>query len=98
MGAAPDLHARITRIFSASLNLDIASTDADLFDAGVLDSLGFVELLLHLEQEFGVTVELDDLEVDNFRTIDRIADFVASREARARPAGYPRVVQLSSRR
>ena len=70
---------RLTRIFPEVLHIDAPAIDTDLFDSGVLDSLAFVEVLLRLEQEFGVTVSLDDLELDNFRTLDRIAQFVAAR-------------------
>jgi D-alanine--poly(phosphoribitol) ligase subunit 2 len=99
MGVAPDLHDRITRIFSGSLNLDIPAIDTDLFESGVLDSLAFVELLLQLEREFGVSTSVDDLDVDNFRTIARIAEFVGSRAAAELAlASHIRVVQRSSRR
>jgi len=79
MQAATDLRARITRLFSERLNLDVPSADTDLFDSGALDSMGFVELLAQLEREFGVEVTLGDIEMDTFRTIERIADFVAAR-------------------
>lgn len=72
--------------------------DTDLFDAGVLDSLAFVELLLQLEREFGVTTSVEDLEPENFRSIDSIAGFVGARTgAAAMPPGAP-VVQIASRR
>jgi acyl carrier protein len=55
---------------------DVPSSDADLFETGVLDSIGFVELLAALEQEFGFVFQLDDLEVDNFRSVRAIAAFL----------------------
>jgi acyl carrier protein len=70
---------RIAGVFSGALHLDVPAFDTDLFDTGVLDSLAFVELLLHLEREFGVTTSVDDLEVENFRSIDSIAGFVVAR-------------------
>jgi D-alanine--poly(phosphoribitol) ligase subunit 2 len=79
-----DLHARIGNVFTHKLNIEIPGADIDLFETGVLDSLAFVELLLHLECEFGVTVPVDDLEIENFRTIVRVADFVLSRTAHPR--------------
>ncbi len=84
MQDALTLHQRITRMFVEHLNVDIASFDTDLLNTGILDSLQFVELLLRLENEFGLTVSLDDLEIDFFRSIDTIAAFVANRE---RPTG-----------
>ena len=70
---------RIARIFPEALHLDAPSIDVDLFDSGALDSLAFVELLLQLEQQFGVRVSVDDLELENFRTVSRIAEFVEPR-------------------
>jgi betaine-aldehyde dehydrogenase len=71
--------ARLTRMFPEVLHVDPPALDADLFENGVIDSLAFVELLMKLEQEFGVSVAVDDLELDNFRTIERIAAFVEAR-------------------
>lgn len=73
------LRERIGGVISGALHIDVPSFDADLFDTGVLDSLAFVELLVQLEQEFGVTTSVDDLEADNFRSIASIADFIESR-------------------
>ena len=70
---------RIAGIFRDALHLEPPPSDLDLFDTGVLDSLAFVELLLRLEQDFGVAVSVDDLELENFRTIERIAAFVGTR-------------------
>ena len=76
---ANGLPERIAALFSGALHLDVPSADTDLFETGVLDSLAFVELLLQLEREFGVTTSVDDLEVDNFKSIARIANFVMAR-------------------
>lgn len=79
MSGTNGLHDRIGRVLTEALNLEVPAVDTDLFETGLLDSLGFVNLLLHLEQAFGVTTSLDDLEIDNFRSIARIADFVMTR-------------------
>jgi D-alanine--poly(phosphoribitol) ligase subunit 2 len=73
------LDDRIAALFPARLNVERPDRDADLFDLGVLDSLAFVQLLVALEEEFGVTLALDDIDVDNFRSIGKIAAFVAER-------------------
>jgi len=67
---------RIASWFLQSLNLEIPSPETDLFETGVLDSLAFVELVLHLEQEFGVKITLEQVELDNFRSVERIAAFL----------------------
>lgn len=73
------LRERIAGVIAGALHIEVPSFDTDLFDTGVLDSLAFVELLVQLEQEFGVTTSVDDLEADNFRSIACIADFIESR-------------------
>jgi D-alanine--poly(phosphoribitol) ligase subunit 2 len=83
MAGANALRDQITALFRDSLHVDVPSPDTDLFDGGILDSLAFVELLLELERRFGVTAAVDDLEVDNFRTIDCIAEYVLARAAAA---------------
>jgi len=73
------LRERVAGVISGALHIEAPSFDTDLFDTGVLDSLAFVELLVQLEQQFGVTTSVDDLEADNFRSIASIADFIESR-------------------
>ena len=81
MSRTDALHERITRLFAEGLHVTIPSTDTDLFESGVLDSIGFVELLVQLEREFGIATGVDDLEVSNFKSIARIADYVSARAA-----------------
>ncbi len=71
------LQGQIMRIFSEKLYINVAGSDTDLIDGGVLDSSVFVELLFHLEQDFGLEVALEHLEIDNFRSVRRIAESVA---------------------
>lgn len=69
-------------LFSAKLHVEVAAADTDLVDAGVLDSLAFVTLLLHIEEVFGVQVPMDLLDIEHFRSIERIAAFVMEQRAR----------------
>ena len=76
------LARQISALFSEKLHLQVPSVDTDLIDTGLVDSLTFVEFLAQLEQEFGVQVSLEDLEIDHFRTISRIVHFVATKAGR----------------
>ena len=67
---------RVQRLFVETLNTSAPSPDADLIDTGVLDSLALVELLFALEREFGVTIPLEELDIDTFRSVSSIADLV----------------------
>ncbi len=68
---------RVQRLFVETLNTSAPAPEADLIDSGVLDSLALVELLFALEREFGVTIPLEELDIDTFRTVSSIADLVA---------------------
>src|SRR5207247_10001403 len=70
---------QISALFAEKLHLQVPSLDTDLIDTGLVDSLTFVQFLAPLEQEFGVHVSLEDLEIDHFRTIHRIRRFVANK-------------------
>lgn len=67
------LEMRVQRILLERMQFEVHSVEEDLFDSGVVDSLSFVELLVHLEEEFGKRIELEDLDLDDFRTVARIA-------------------------
>ena len=71
-----DLTARISQIFADQLIIEVPDLETDLIEVGLLDSLTMVDLLVHLEREFGFTVVMDELEVDDFRSVERIAGYV----------------------
>ncbi len=77
MSANGRTYERLTKLFLEQMNVEVPSVETDLLETGVLDSLRLVELLMHLEAEFGVVVSVEDLEIDHFRSIARIADFVS---------------------
>ncbi|GGK78984.1 acyl carrier protein [Mangrovihabitans endophyticus] len=57
--------------------------DRDLFADGGLSSLFAMELVVHLENTYDVTVAGPDLQLANFRTVTAMADLVQRlREAR----------------
>jgi len=53
--------------------------DVDLFDAGLLDSLGFTQLLVGLEDDLGIRVPPTAVERDEVSTVNRILTFVSER-------------------
>ena len=75
------LQQQVTAMFAEKLNLDVASAETDLIEAGLLDSLALVELLAQLEESFDVSISTDDLEPEHFRSITSIALFVMQRVA-----------------
>ena len=69
---------QISLFFSEKLNASVPSRETDLLETGILDSLGLVELLVYLETTFRMKILLDKIEFDNFRSIIKIAEFIAN--------------------
>ncbi|NYZ17972.1 hypothetical protein HL658_35990 [Azospirillum sp. RWY-5-1] len=78
MTTTQDLDHALVGLFETDLNVAVPSADTDLLEGGLLNSVTFVELVMLLEERFGVTVPIDDIEVEQFRTIHQIALFVGS--------------------
>lgn len=52
--------------------------ETELFGIG-LDSVNAVELVLRLEDEFGIEFGLDEIEYDSFRTVSSISDLIRNK-------------------
>lgn len=68
---------KIRGIFEHELGLTAPSAATDLFESGGLDSLSFVELLWRIELAYGLRIPLQDLDLEHFRSIARLAAFVS---------------------
>ncbi len=66
-------------IFLTSLSVEVSSADEDLFQAGILDSMVLAQLIVLLEDRFGFTLPMEDLDLTAFRTTAGIAEIVARR-------------------
>lgn len=81
----------VAAIFSQALHIEVPSYDSDLFEAGILDSLQLVELLFQLERQFQVRISLDEIELDSFRSIERIAVMLVRQNGYALPDDPSRI-------
>lgn len=57
--------------------------DEDIFALGFVNSLFAMQLVLFVENEFGLVVENEDLDIDNFRTVSAIARLIERKTAPA---------------
>lgn len=68
--------ARVVReIGDDNLAGELDSNSA-LMSSGLLDSIATLRLVLYLEQTYSISVQAADLTVENFDTVDQIAQFV----------------------
>jgi acyl carrier protein len=51
--------------------------DAPLITSGIMDSIGTIRLVSHLEQEFGITLEQRDITVQHFNSVNDIVATVS---------------------
>lgn len=79
MAGHGETQSQIVQLFSAKLQIEVPSIHSDLIVEGLLDSLTFVDLIMHLENEFGIEISVVDLEIDQFRSVQKIAEFVGGR-------------------
>jgi acyl carrier protein len=68
---------RVRLLIREVLSVDLPSDNADLIAAGYIDSLAFVTMIAAIEEEFRMELPLDDLDIEQFRSIDRIGELVA---------------------
>jgi methoxymalonate biosynthesis acyl carrier protein len=71
------LRAFLSRFFK---NHDLQD-DEDIFASGVVNSLLAMQLVLFVEKEFGISVEDEDLDLDNFRSVNALAGLVERKGA-----------------
>ena len=86
MTTAITIIERLGDLFTDRFHIGVPSADTDLLETGILDSFQFVELLLQLEQRFNLRIKIDDIDLEDLRTIARIARLVTASGAAADPS------------
>lgn len=76
------LEPEVRKLFLTKLAVTVPAGETDLLRTGVVDSVTLVELVLALEARFEVTLPFEALEIEDFRTVGRIAALVARTAAR----------------
>ena len=72
-----DVKAEVIEIIDELFIEDVSDMmDEDLFDAGVLDSMGTVELIVELENRFDIRVPVSEFGRDDWNTANKIVEGV----------------------
>jgi acyl carrier protein len=74
----------IGAVFAEVVGVDPPAPDDDLIAGGLIDSLALVELLLAIERRLSIEIPTELLDVERFRTLERLAALVD--ECRRDPA------------
>ena len=81
---APKVKDLIVRRLKLEIEPASIQNDAPLFGDGLgLDSIDALELVLGLEQEFGIKVEDEEVGVKAFASVDALCDFIEQKKKTA---------------
>jgi acyl carrier protein len=79
-----DTQAVLTQYIQKELakgrKVQIASED-DLLDQGIIDSLGILQLVAFIEDQFGFQVPDEDVVLENFQSVSALTLFLESKKA-----------------
>ena len=67
----------IRNFIGNSVNIDSVGDDENLFTSGLINSLFAVQLTTFIERKFDIEIGMDDLDIENFKSINATAAFVA---------------------
>ncbi|MCA9971997.1 MAG: acyl carrier protein [Anaerolineales bacterium] len=54
--------------------------DVDIFASGYVNSLFAMQLVMYVEGEFKIQLDSDDLNLDNFRTVNSLVELVERKQ------------------
>ena len=70
-----DIKSEVIEIIDELFMEDVSEMmDEDLFDAGVLDSMGTVELIVEIENRFDIRVPVTEFGRDDWNTANKIVE------------------------
>jgi acyl carrier protein len=67
----------VKRFILSSINIAHLGDDDNLFESGVVNSLFAVQLMTFIEKSFAIEVGMDDLDIENFKSLNAATAFVA---------------------
>jgi methoxymalonate biosynthesis acyl carrier protein len=79
----------VTRFLLSSINLTKLNDEDDLFESGIVNSLFAVQLMTFLEKSFSIEVGMDDLDIENFKSVNATTAFVLRKKGWQRAGATP---------
>jgi len=81
-----DVQTRVKTFLSRFFRQHDLQPNEDIFALGFVNSLLAMQMVNFVEKEFGVTIEDQDLDLDNFRTLEAIDALVERKRTAAAAA------------
>ena len=57
------------------------TNETQLWDEELIDSMGIMMLIAHIESDYDVDIEVKDVDVEHFKTVNNIAKLIESKQA-----------------
>ena len=77
-----EIKEAIKRFISSAIDFTQLVDDDNLFESGIVNSLFAVQLMTFVEKTFSIEVEMDDLDIENFKSLNATAAFVMKKNGR----------------
>jgi methoxymalonate biosynthesis acyl carrier protein len=72
----------VANFLRSSINIANLKDDDDLFESGIVNSLFAVQLMTFLERTFALEIGMDDLDIENFKSLNATTAFVMRKKGR----------------
>jgi len=70
----------IKKFIKKQFRVETLDNSTNIFELGYVNSLFFVQLIMFLENEFNITIEPGEIDVQQFTTVEKILDFVENKK------------------
>jgi methoxymalonate biosynthesis acyl carrier protein len=72
----------VKRFILSSIAITDLDDDDNLFESGIVNSLFAVQLMTFIEKTFAIEVGMDDLDIENFKSLNAATAFVVKKNGR----------------
>jgi acyl carrier protein len=81
-GEANGIKETVKRFILSSINFTHLDDDDNLFESGIVNSLFAIQLMTFIEKTFSIEVEMDDMDIENFKSLNATTAFVLKKNGR----------------
>jgi methoxymalonate biosynthesis acyl carrier protein len=81
-GEANGIKETVKRFILSSINFTHLDEDDNLFESGIVNSLFAIQLMTFIEKTFSIEVEMDDMDIENFKSLNATTAFVLKKNGR----------------
>jgi methoxymalonate biosynthesis acyl carrier protein len=79
-----EIKGKLKSFILGSVNIPDVGDDENLFASGIVNSLFAIQLMTFIEKTFAIECDVDDLDIENFKSLSATAAFVAMKRTGAR--------------